>query len=447
LLETSKIKRQFLKVTHHGFTGNLVKATLRYFQHYGIKIHEIPLINEFSNPLFLKIYCRSLLDYNTKSPMVGHRGMRSTIEKFYWAVDRDIGKTLGYGKTKKPTWDAAKELASAMARNGCDWLERATAQQIVENIKDSIKSAQQYIDFLKKQIAANPDEFQGRRYSLLDASQQFLKFADIEIKNGNRENAQISLNLALASADATLSVAPAVGWGKDIYEAWTGYSLVSGKKLSRLEHSMAVGGAVSLGVAGLAGATVKTLATSAVVFTKVARAAKTAEEFAEIEKATENILEMAKNAEKAGVSAEIVAEGLRSTQKVLSEGKHVETVAHDGRSMYKLKDLNPGKPDFVSDGVNSTVKNLVKEKGYTNLDLIKDGYAPIGADGRQINLHHIFAYEPGPVIEMEAKAHTKEFKEFHKMIKESFRNNGSSADNFDDFREIWWLNRAKDFPE
>jgi hypothetical protein len=321
------------------------------------------------------------------------------------------------------------------------------AEPTFDDTVEGIKSAQQYIDFLKKQIAANPDEFQGRRYSLLDASQQFLKFADIEIKNGNRENAQISLNLALASADATLSVAPAVGWGKDIYEAWTGYSLVSGKKLSRLEHSMAVGGAVSLGVAGLAGATVKTLATSAVVFTKVARAAKTAEEFAEIEKATENILEMAKNAEKAGVSAEIVAEGLRSTQKVLSEGKHVETVAHDGRSMYKLKDLNPGKPDFVSDGVNSTVKNLVKEKGYTNLDLIKDGYAPIGADGRQINLHHIFAYEPGPVIEMEAKAHTKEFKEFHKMIKESFRNNGSSADNFDDFREIWWLNRAKDFPE
>jgi hypothetical protein len=319
------------------------------------------------------------------------------------------------------------------------------AEPTFDDTVEGIKSAQQYIDFLKKQIAANPDEFQGRRYSLLDASQQFLKFADIEIKNGNRENAQISLNLALASADATISVAPAFGWGKDIYEAWTGYSLVSGKKLSRLEHSMAIGGAASAGLAGLAGATIKTLAASAVIFRNTAKTVKTAEEFAEIERATENILEMAKNAEKAGVSAEIAAGGLRSTQKVLAQGRHVETVAQDGRSMFKLKDLKSGKPEFVADSVNEEVRALVTEKGYTNLDLMKEGYAPIGSDGRQLNLHHVFAYEPGPVIEMEAASHTKEFKEFHKMIKESFRGNKEKSRSFDKFRGKWWINRSNDF--
>ncbi|HYX39694.1 MAG TPA: HNH/ENDO VII family nuclease [Oligoflexus sp.] len=156
---------------------------------------------------------------------------------------------------------------------------------------------------------------------------------------------------------------------------------------------------------------------------------------------------MGKNAEAAGVSADIAAEGLRSTQRVVAQGRHVETVAHDGRSMLKMKGLNPGKPEVVSDGVNSTVKKLVNEKGYTNLDLMKEGYAPIGSDGRQVNLHHVFAYEPGPVIEMEATAHTKQFKKFHKMIKESFRQNSSLANDFDGFREDWWLSRSKDFVE
>lgn len=317
-------------------------------------------------------------------------------------------------------------------------------QPVFNDTEEGIKSARRYLDFLKKKIASNPDEFSDRRYSLLDASARLLEIADINLKNGNPENAYISLQMSLAIADTTLSLTPVLGWGKDVYEAWTGYSFSSGKRLTTLERSLAIGGAVSIGTLTVVGTSAKVFAAGTVVFKDAAKLAKTAEEMEQIEKATQNLIEMSKNAESAGVSANLASEGVRSTQKIIQEGKHLESVAQDGRSVYKTTTLNGGKIPSVADSVPDSIKKSIAD-GATNLDLMKKGNAPIGTDGRQINLHHIFGFEPGPIIEMEATAHMQQYKEFHNMIKESFRNEGKLGPKFDAFRKKYWMERAKDF--
>ncbi|HYX39693.1 MAG TPA: pre-toxin TG domain-containing protein [Oligoflexus sp.] len=148
------------------------------------------------------------------------------------------------------------------------------SEPVFNETAEGIEEARRYLDHLKKQIAANPDQFTDKRYSLLDASQQLLKVADIEWKNGDPEKAQIALEMSLATADATLSATPIVGWGKDIYEAWTGYSLTSGRRLTTIERSLAIGGAVSVGIAGAVGASAKVLVSGTVIFKDAAKLTK-----------------------------------------------------------------------------------------------------------------------------------------------------------------------------
>jgi DNA-binding PadR family transcriptional regulator len=315
------------------------------------------------------------------------------------------------------------------------------AQPQFDDTAEGIKRTRQYLEFLKKQISENPDEFSDRRYSLLDASAQFLQVADIQYKTGNPEQAYLALQMSIAAADVSISVTPIAGWAKDVYEGWTGYSFTSGKKLSRLEHSLAIGGAVSAGILGAVGTSAKVFAAGAVVFKDAAKLSKSAEQLAEIEKATESLLEMSKSAEEAGVSAEMLGEGLRSTQRVLQEGKHVETVAHDGRTVYKLKDLELGAPKIINEGNQyKSVRDKVAQ-GMTNADLMRDGKAPIGSDGEWVNLHHVFGAEPGTMIEMEASAHRSKYDEFHKLIGESFRKDPVLRAQYAKFRRDYWMNR------
>ncbi len=60
-----------------------------------------------------------------------------------------------------------------------------------------------------------------------------------------------------------------------------------------------------------------------------------------------------------------------------------------GRKVYQNStDFVTGTPDYVVPSVHPSIRAKV-EAGATNLDLMKSGNAPIGIDGKQINLHHI----------------------------------------------------------
>jgi len=52
---------QIKKVIHQGFTSHEYEASNLFFDNYGLKQPSIPLLQtEFSNPLFLKIFCEDL---------------------------------------------------------------------------------------------------------------------------------------------------------------------------------------------------------------------------------------------------------------------------------------------------------------------------------------------------------------------------------------------------
>ncbi|WP_053982036.1 HNH/ENDO VII family nuclease [Marinagarivorans algicola] len=115
----------------------------------------------------------------------------------------------------------------------------------------------------------------------------------------------------------------------------------------------------------------------------------------------------------------------------------------DGRRVLLKKDLNLGVPKLIRQkGLIEPAKKILDDGG-TNLDLMAKGYAPIGADGYRIEIHHLLGKEPGPVVEIERTLHQKETKILHNMIEGSFRNNKEKRKSWNRFRENYWKRRAK----
>lgn len=66
---------------------------------------------------------------------------------------------------------------------------------------------------------------------------------------------------------------------------------------------------------------------------------------------------------------------------------------------------------------NSTFDpNFVDKQGRTNVQRMEQGLAPIGRDGKSVNIHHIGQTNSGPVMEITATEHQKNYSNLHTNI-------------------------------
>jgi hypothetical protein len=86
---------------------------------------------------------------------------------------------------------------------------------------------------------------------------------------------------------------------------------------------------------------------------------------------------------------------------------------------------------------------LVDARGRTNLQRMQGGLAPIGPDGKSLNLHHTIQTADGPLAEMTATFHQQNSKVIH--INPNTIPSGIDRRAFDVFRRDYWINRANDF--
>jgi hypothetical protein len=86
---------------------------------------------------------------------------------------------------------------------------------------------------------------------------------------------------------------------------------------------------------------------------------------------------------------------------------------------------------------------LVDARGRTNLQRMQGGLAPIGPDGKPINLHHTIQTNNGPVAEMTATFQQQNSSVIH--INPNTIPSGIDRKAFDSFRRDYWMNRASDF--
>ena len=130
-------------------------------------------------------------------------------------------------------------------------------------------------------------------------------------------------------------------------------------------------------------------------------------------------------------------------------GKHgLEKVKKEARrSMTKLEKsfIDSGKK--VKYKGQEFVKRDVFDKKYvdaaiqTNLDRMTQGLAPIGRDGKSVNLHHMKQQKNGIILELTDTEHKEYFKILHRYTEKS----EIDRNKFDKLRAAYWKERAKDF--
>jgi hypothetical protein len=74
---------------------------------------------------------------------------------------------------------------------------------------------------------------------------------------------------------------------------------------------------------------------------------------------------------------------------------------------------------------------------------MQSGLAPIGPDGKSLNLHHTIQTADGPLAEMTATFHQQNSRVIH--INPNTIPSGIDRPAFDAFRRDYWMNRANDF--
>lgn len=108
-----------------------------------------------------------------------------------------------------------------------------------------------------------------------------------------------------------------------------------------------------------------------------------------------------------------------------------KTTESNGKKVYQRDDLIDPK--------------LTDKLGRTNLERMKQGLAPIGPDGKPINLHHTIQTNNGPIAEVTQTFHKKNHSIIH--INPNTIPSGINRSEFDKWRKAYWEHRAKDLGE
>jgi hypothetical protein len=138
------IPESMTQVNHRGFADHEYIATTTFFNHYGIERPNIPLlVPEFSNPLFLKIFCQGLAKRNLTRIPKGLKGVTAIFNFFIDAVHETLWRRLDYDPSANLAQQAVNLTARRMAEIGQPWVEQSDAKTLVNSLLPGRSSYQQ----------------------------------------------------------------------------------------------------------------------------------------------------------------------------------------------------------------------------------------------------------------------------------------------------------------
>ena len=147
---------KLVKVRHTGFDETLESACDKFFEHYQIDIQIPMLTEEFSNPLYLKLFCES---YSKSKEIKSVPSISEVFLKYSDFVNSKLSQTryFRYNKSVNLVLLCIDAIARAMLDTGKNSLSYVEALTIVNNVKRNIceVTATQYKSFLDALINEN----------------------------------------------------------------------------------------------------------------------------------------------------------------------------------------------------------------------------------------------------------------------------------------------------
>jgi len=171
---TVPARAKLLKVYHHGFTDHELDALKTYTSYYKLPLPEIPILTpEFTNPLFLKLFCESLEDAvikkkhrRIKEISSGQEGMNNIFEDIVIAKSAKIAKQF---KVKPQlVWGIIKnDVASKMAQAKRSWLALPDMMSVLSSKFRDKRTPKLFLRALLNESLLSEDvyyDYEGKKY-------------------------------------------------------------------------------------------------------------------------------------------------------------------------------------------------------------------------------------------------------------------------------------------
>ena len=120
------------EVEHRGFEHRELEAIERFFDAFGLDQPRVPLLMpEFSNPLFLKLYCEGLKGLGLKAPPTGETHVSDVFDRYLKTKAERIVSRLSLDPMTRPVEKAIDAFCKALVRENRDSLERERSAEII----------------------------------------------------------------------------------------------------------------------------------------------------------------------------------------------------------------------------------------------------------------------------------------------------------------------------
>lgn len=129
--------KQVIKITHYGFANHEYEASKLFFENYKIKQPSIPLLHpEFSNPLFLKLFCEGLFKKGLHEIPDGYEGITAIIDFFLDAINNSISDKHNYPRNLKVVHKTIRQIASRIAETNNSYMEYDDAFSFIVDMQE-----------------------------------------------------------------------------------------------------------------------------------------------------------------------------------------------------------------------------------------------------------------------------------------------------------------------
>ncbi|MFC5683161.1 hypothetical protein ACYE2N_04430 [Flavobacterium sp. MAHUQ-51] len=126
-----------LRVEHYGFADNEYEATKRFFEHYGLVEPGIPILNpEFHNPLFLKLFCKSIKAKGLTQMPAGVDGITSIIDFYLDSINTKLSTVteLHFDENTKLVQKSVNTVLSKMVDANQEYISYEDANIVINSI-------------------------------------------------------------------------------------------------------------------------------------------------------------------------------------------------------------------------------------------------------------------------------------------------------------------------
>lgn len=120
-------------VAHPGFDGYEYEAAQRFFESFGLEQPRVPLLlPEFTNPLFLRLYCEALASTGAAAPEVGHAHIVEVFDRYLATKNEQLSSALALDPGANIVTAAVAAFADAVAATHEEWLPREDARAVID---------------------------------------------------------------------------------------------------------------------------------------------------------------------------------------------------------------------------------------------------------------------------------------------------------------------------